>query len=106
MSALGQKQTCAVQEGMSALPPKADMCGATRDVRFVPEADIPLVDQLIGASEYLARQGQAERFGGFQVDQELELGRLINRDGAGLAPLRIWCTSSAMRLSSSARSTA
>ena len=25
---------------MSALPPKADMCGATRDVRFVPIADI------------------------------------------------------------------
>jgi len=24
MSALGQKQTCAVQNGMSALPPKAD----------------------------------------------------------------------------------
>ena len=40
MSALGQKQTCAVQKVMSALPPKADMCGATRDVRFVPIADI------------------------------------------------------------------
>ena len=40
MSALGQKQTFAVQEPMSALPPKADMCGATRDVRFVPIADI------------------------------------------------------------------
>jgi hypothetical protein len=25
MSALGQKQTCAVQKGMSALPPKADI---------------------------------------------------------------------------------
>ena len=25
---------------MSALPPIADMCGATRDVRFVPKADI------------------------------------------------------------------
>ena len=25
---------------MSALPPKADMCGATRDVRFVPIADM------------------------------------------------------------------
>ena len=25
---------------MSALPPKADMCGAKRDVRFVPKADI------------------------------------------------------------------
>jgi hypothetical protein len=28
MSALGQKPTFAVQKGMSALPPKADMCGA------------------------------------------------------------------------------
>ena len=28
MSALGQKRTCAVQQGMSALPPKADMCSA------------------------------------------------------------------------------
>jgi len=26
---------------VNALPPKADMCGATRDVRFVPIADIP-----------------------------------------------------------------
>ena len=25
---------------MSALPPKADMCGATSDVRFGPKADI------------------------------------------------------------------
>jgi hypothetical protein len=40
MSALGQKQTFAVQTIMSALPPIADMCGATRDVRFVPIADI------------------------------------------------------------------
>ena len=40
MSALGQKQTCAVQKVMSALPSKADMCGATWDVRFVPKADI------------------------------------------------------------------
>ena len=30
-----------MQNVMSALPPKADMCGATRDVRFVPIADIP-----------------------------------------------------------------
>jgi hypothetical protein len=33
MSAWGQKQTFAMQTGLSALPPKADMCGATRDVR-------------------------------------------------------------------------
>ena len=40
MSALGQKRTCATQKVMSALPPKADMCGATRDVCFVPIADM------------------------------------------------------------------
>jgi hypothetical protein len=41
MSALGHKRTFAVQNGMSALPPIADMSSATRDVRFVPIADIP-----------------------------------------------------------------
>ena len=40
MSALGHKQTFATQNVMSVLPPKADMCGAIRDVRFVPIADI------------------------------------------------------------------
>jgi|SRR5262245_37975824 len=40
MSALGQKQTYAVQEGMSASPPKADICSALAHVCFGPEADI------------------------------------------------------------------
>ena len=40
MSALGHKRTFAVQTCMSALLPKADMCGATSDVRYVPKADI------------------------------------------------------------------
>ena len=40
MSALGHKRTFAVQYLMSALHLKADMCSATRDVRFVPIADI------------------------------------------------------------------
>ena len=40
MSALGHKRTFAVQNGMSALPPKADICSAQADVRFVPIADI------------------------------------------------------------------
>src|SRR5262245_16025699 len=44
VSALGQKRTYAVQNVMSALHPKADMCGATRDVRFGPIADIGEVD--------------------------------------------------------------
>jgi hypothetical protein len=33
MSALDQKQKFALQNVMSAFPLKADMCGATRDVR-------------------------------------------------------------------------
>jgi hypothetical protein len=40
LSALGHERTCAPQKAMSALPLKADMCGATRHVRFGPEADI------------------------------------------------------------------
>ena len=44
MSAMGHKRTFAVQNVMSALPPKADMCSATRYVRFVPIADIALPD--------------------------------------------------------------
>jgi hypothetical protein len=40
MSALGQKQTYAVQKSMSALPPRADMCSARGDVGYGPKADI------------------------------------------------------------------
>ena len=40
MSALRQKQTFTLRKVISASPRKADMCGATWDVRFVPEADI------------------------------------------------------------------
>jgi hypothetical protein len=37
---LDQKWIFAQRKFMSALPPKADMCGATRDVCFGPKADI------------------------------------------------------------------
>jgi hypothetical protein len=40
MSALGHKRTFVPQKVMSALPPKADMCGANRHVCFGPKADI------------------------------------------------------------------
>ncbi|MGB2588729.1 MAG: hypothetical protein WBC72_21755, partial [Pseudolabrys sp.] len=38
------KQTFAVQNGMSALPPKADIGSAQVHVRFVPEADIRVIE--------------------------------------------------------------
>jgi hypothetical protein len=40
MSALGQKQTSRLLEGMSALPPKADIVRRGGNVRFVSKADI------------------------------------------------------------------
>jgi len=57
MSALGQKQTFAPQEVMSALPPKADMCGARAHVCFGPIADIAkLFDGLLGEPRIIPLQ--------------------------------------------------
>jgi hypothetical protein len=39
----GFKSTLRTPFELSALPPKADVCGATRDVRFGPKADIGLL---------------------------------------------------------------
>ena len=58
MSALGQKQTFAVQYVMSDLHPKADMCGATRHVCFVPIAD--MLNKLSG--KYSERKSAFLRF--------------------------------------------
>ena len=41
MSALGHKRTFAVQNRMSALPPKADIDWHQTNVCLVPQADIP-----------------------------------------------------------------
>ena len=69
MSALGQKQTFAVQKGMSALHPKADMCSATRHVCFVPIADIPSFIRSLGRTgEQLRMNFQAKRLGRIEVD--------------------------------------
>jgi hypothetical protein len=60
MSALGHQRTCAVQKGMSALPPKADIGGAKRNVCFVPIADIVgLFDHLVGNQKEFAGNCEA-----------------------------------------------
>jgi hypothetical protein len=96
MSALGHKQTYAVQNGlsalppiatakadmphnvMSALPPKADMCGANRHVCFGPKADVRLLDYHIGASEKCLGYGQSERFGRLKIDDKFKFCRLLD----------------------------
>ena len=79
MSALGQKQTYALQQAMSALPPKADMRGATTDVRFGPIADIRLFDQLVSRQKNAIRYSHAKRFGGFEIDYKLKFCCLLDR---------------------------
>jgi hypothetical protein len=58
MSALGQKQTFALQQVMSALPPKADIGAAQINVRFVPIADIRRLASPCGFSEKDSCAGQ------------------------------------------------
>ena len=47
MSALGQKRTFYAAVRESALPPKADIGGATQNVRLVPRADMPPSQKLL-----------------------------------------------------------
>ena len=106
MSALGQKQTCAAQNGMSALPPiatiKADIrktscplyprkrtcavhqvMSALGHKRTSPQ----LFDYLVGAGEKLWRHGEAECFGGLEIDYKLELGRPLDRYVGGICAI-------------------
>jgi len=45
-------------------------------------------DDLIGAGEDRGRHGQAERLRGLEIDDQLEPGRLLDRQIGGLSPLR------------------
>ena len=60
MSALGHKRTFAVQNGMSALPPIADICGALAHVRHVPIADILLVQTSVDLESELLHNRRPE----------------------------------------------
>jgi hypothetical protein len=100
MSALGQKRTYAAQNVMSTLHPKADMCGATKDVRFGPIADIRkgiLFDQIVSTSEERRRNGESECLGGLEIDSELIFGRKWTSAVQGtMSAKRQWRTSCAL----------
>jgi hypothetical protein len=50
MSALGQKQTCALQYGMSRFTPESDIECVFSNVRFGPKADIVHSHELLQPS--------------------------------------------------------
>jgi hypothetical protein len=60
--------TYAVQNAMSALPPKADMCSALGDVRFVPIADIPTFIRSLRRAGEQWMNFEAKRLGRIEVD--------------------------------------
>ena len=49
----------------------------------------PSLDHLIRPLQQRRRDRQAERFGGLEVDHQLELGGLLTGTSAGFAPFRI-----------------
>jgi hypothetical protein len=53
---------------MSALPMKADVCDANRQVCFGPEADIALFDHLISAGKQRRGNFKSERLRSLEVD--------------------------------------
>src|SRR5262249_42464765 len=75
--------TYAAQQGMSALPPKADMCGARGDVCYGPKADIAtgsrLLDHLIGRDNQARWHLEPERLRGLEVEHGFVLGRHLHR---------------------------
>jgi len=59
---------------------KADIGTQSRNVRFVPKADIRfLFDHVVSASRKCRWDFQSECFSGLQVDDELEVGGLRHR---------------------------
>jgi hypothetical protein len=80
MSALGQKQTFRGAIGMSALPPKADMCSATRHVRFVPIADMKALQERLSDEGRSARQDNPDlsELTGLRID--LDGARVLFHD--------------------------
>ena len=55
------------------------------------------LDHLVGESEHFVGNSDAERLGGFEIDDEIEFGRLLDRQLAGLRPAQNLSTNSAAR---------
>jgi hypothetical protein len=79
------------QKAMSALPPKADMCGANEHVCFGPIADIDrrwsLFEHLVGASEQRRWNFEPKALCCLLVDRQIELCWHLDWQIAGLGTL-------------------
>src|SRR5262245_6455569 len=94
MSALGQKQTFAVQTGMSASLPKADLCGANADVGYGPKADIARSYSISWSLSPSSCDGivTPSALAALRLTIKVNLLGCSIGGSAGLAPLRILST--------------
>ena len=67
--------------------PKATEVSCRREItRWANRRIAALFDHLVGEHEQVMRNGEAECIGGLEVDNEIEFGRLLDRDIARLCP--------------------
>jgi hypothetical protein len=71
---------------MSALKRITDSSRTPHHVRKVPNAEVGLLDHLVGNCEHFIWNDKAKRLGGLAVDDEIEFGWLLDRQIAGLRP--------------------
>ena len=71
----GSKADMCSAKGHVRFTPESDVNRGNRNVRFVPIADIAaLFDHLIGDRKQARWNCKPERFGGLEIDRQLELG--------------------------------
>jgi hypothetical protein len=94
MSALGHKRTSAHVRMTSALPPKADIGGAQRDVRFVPKADIAPPHSITWSARAISDDGtvRPNALAVFKLIVSSYLVGACTGRSAGFSPLRIRST--------------
>jgi hypothetical protein len=77
----GANEPLTENSGLFQLGPKPDYVRTLTDVSKMPKTDMkPSLQYIVGDCQERGRNFDAQRFGGFQIDDECELGRLFDRE--------------------------
>jgi hypothetical protein len=65
---------------------RTEQCSAARChfLAHAPRQTTPSLDHLVSSGEEPVRHGEAKRFGGCKIDDEIEFGGLLHRNVSGL----------------------
>src|ERR1017187_3066346 len=90
MSQMGQKRNWPSLNGMSVLAPRADLLRVRRHVSKVPTPEVKenLLDHIVGAGNQRGRNAKAESVCSLQIDDQLDLRRLLHRQLTRLGPIQ------------------